>query len=220
MKSSLGVLAAMTLAVAAMGAQAQQWGHGPAARGDHFDGRFNHNHYYAPRGAYIGAMPGRPYPLYGGRYYYSGGVWYAPRGPGFVVVGAPVGVFVPLLPPFYTTVWIGGAPYYYANDTYYTWDAAQNGYQVVQPPADAPAVGGDTQPQAASDDLYVYPQNNQTADQQSNDKYECHKWANSQTGFDPTQTAGGVTPDQLEAKRADYQRAMKACLEGRGYSVR
>ena len=28
---------------------------------------------------------------------------------------------VQVLPPFYTTVWFGGLPYYYANDTYYAW---------------------------------------------------------------------------------------------------
>ena len=34
------------------------------------------------------------------------------------------------------------------------------------------------------------------------------------------QSAGGVSPDQVAAKRVDYQRATRACLEGRGYSVR
>jgi hypothetical protein len=68
--------------------------------------------------------------------------------------------------------------------------------------------------------VYIYPQNGQSADQQSNDKYECHKWANSQTGYDPTQSSGGVSPDEAAEKRAAYQRAMRACLEGRGYSVR
>jgi len=181
----------------------------------HYDARYSHNQYYAPRGAYYNAVPGRPV-FVGGHYYYSGGVWYAPRGPGFVVVAAPVGLFVPVLPPFYTTLWIGGFPYYYANDTYYTWRADQQGYEVVEPPNDQNAT---TQP-PSSDDLFIYPQNGQSADQQANDKYECHKWAASQTGFDPTQSAGGVPPDQLDARRADYQRAMRACLEGRGYSVR
>ncbi len=63
-------------------------------------------------------------------------VWYAPRGSSFVVVAAPVGMFVPVLPPFYTTLWIGGLPYYYANDTYYVWRDAQDGYEVVDPPND------------------------------------------------------------------------------------
>ena len=57
----------------------------------------------------------------GGRYWYSGGVWYNSGPRGFVVIGAPIGAFVPVLPPYYTTVYFGGVPYYYANDTYYIW---------------------------------------------------------------------------------------------------
>jgi uncharacterized protein involved in type VI secretion and phage assembly len=61
----------------------------------------------------------------------------------------------------------------------------------------------------------VYPKDGQTQEQIGKDKYECHKWAVSQTGFDPTQ-AGGSAPN----RRMDYIRAQTACLEGRGYSVK
>jgi hypothetical protein len=216
----VAVILASSLGTA--GAQSPQHGgsapHGGPPPQAHYDGRYSHNQYYAPHGAYYGAVPGRPIYVggYGGHYYYSGGVWYAPRGSGFVVVAAPVGLFVPVLPPFYTTLWIGGFPYYYANDTYYAWSAGQQGYEVVAPPADQ----GASTPPPPSDDLFIYPQNGQSEEQQSNDKYECHKWAASQTGFDPTQSAGGAPPDEAAARRADYQRAMRACLEGRGYSVR
>ena len=71
----------------------------------------------------------------------------------------------------------------------------------------APAAG-------SSGELIAYPKNGQTADQQSKDKYECHKWAVGQTGYDPT--TGAAAP---AAKRPDYMRAQAACLEGRGYSV-
>lgn len=193
-------------------------GEGPA-RGERFDARHGHNQYYPVRGGLVGAVPGRAVVVErpGGRFYYSGGIWYAPRGPSFVIVGAPIGAFVPVLPPFYTTVWVGGFPYYYANDTYYAWRDADNGYEVVEPPGGAQGASTEAPP---SDDLFIYPQRNQTADQQANDKYDCHRWASSQTGFDPTQSGGGVPPDQSQAKRAEYQRAMRACLEGRGYSVR
>ena len=180
-----------------------------------FDGHYSHNQYYAPRGAYYPSVPGRPIPA-GGRYWYSGGVWYAPRGPGFVVVPAPIGVYVPVLPPYYTTLWIGGFPYYYANYTYYAWRPDQMGYEVVSPPETEVAT---TEP-PSNEELYIYPQHDQPPEQQATDKYECHQWAVSQTGFDPTQATGGVAPEQAAAKRADYQRATKACLEGRGYSVR
>jgi hypothetical protein len=189
----------------------------------HFDARYSHNHYYPDRGGVVRGLPtgavafNRP----GGQFFYSGGVWYAPRGPNFVIVGAPFGVFVPVLPPFYTTLWIGGFPYYYANDTYYTWDASQNGYEVVAPPNDQGATTDAPQPPPPQgDQMYIYPQNGQSDEQQATDKYECHKWAASQSGFDPTQPSGGVPPDQLGSQRANYQRAMSACLQGRGYSAR
>jgi hypothetical protein len=139
--------------------------------------------------------------------------------------------------------------------------------------------------------VYAYPQNGQSADQQSRDRYDCSLWAVQQTGFDPsapnvptydrvvvsgpppgTGTAigaiagavlgaaispdwdrgagavfGGLTgamigsasdasraqqnemamseQDRAQAaamaqKASDYRRAISACLEGRGYSVK
>jgi hypothetical protein len=199
---------------------------------NHMDGRFNHNHYYPERGFYVHDLPrdriivGGPR---GGRYWYSGGVWYSNGPRGFVVIGAPVGLFVPVLPPYYTTVYYGGAPYYYANDTYDTWRDSNQQYEVVDPPGDPNAPPGDPNaasidapppPPANKDDVFVYPKNGQSEEDQSRDKYECHKWAQGESGFDPTQPNGGVSPDQSGSKRAAYQRAMGACLEGRGYSVK
>jgi hypothetical protein len=131
-------------------------------------------------------------------------------------------VFVPVLPPYYTTVWVGGAPYYYANDTYYTWRDSNQQYEVVDPPADPNAASTDAPPPPPSPtgDVFVYPKNGQSDETQSRDKYECHKWAQGESGFDPTQPNGGVSPDEANGKRAAYQRAMGACLEGRGYSVK
>jgi hypothetical protein len=126
-------------------------------------------------------------------------------------------VFVPVLPAFYTTVWFGGVPYYYANDTYYAWRDSDRQYEVVDPPGADQAASMQAPP---TDDVFVYPKNGQSPDLQARDKYECHKWASGETGFDPTQSGGGVPPDQTGAKRAAYQRAMGACLEGRGYSVK
>ena len=220
-----GALVAMTLAAGSASAQQNFHGGGPRmAPPQHMDPRYGNNHFYPNRGAVVGGVPGRPvvFDRPGGRFYYSGGVWYAPRGAGFVVVAAPIGVFVPVLPPYYTTVWIAGLPYYYADDTYYTWDPSQSGYEVVAPPGDTAGATTDAPqpPPPQGDQMYIYPQNGQSAEQQASDKYECHKWASSQTGFDPTQPGGAVPPDQLDARRADYRRAMIACLEGRGYSAR
>ena len=38
---------------------------------------------------------------------------------------------------------------------------------------------------ALAQDLFVYPKNNQTAEQQQKDQGECYTWARNQTGFDP-----------------------------------
>jgi hypothetical protein len=212
---------AVAFALAVGTAQADPHG-GPGPRGsDHMDARFGHNHSYPSRGYEVRDLPRDRFVVnrFNHRYYYSGGIWYEPRGPRFVVVGPPVGVFVPVLPSYYTTVYFGGAPYYYANDTYYTWRADSNQYEVVDPPGDENAAQTETQAQP-SDDVYIYPKNGQSEEQQGKDKYECHKWASEQSGFDPTQSGGGVPPDQSDSSRAAYQRAMGACLDGRGYSVK
>jgi hypothetical protein len=56
--------------------------------------------------------------------------------------------------------------------------------------------------------------------QQARDRYECDIWAAGQTGFDPTKDYGGLPPNGVTAKRADYLRAQAACFEARGYLVR
>jgi hypothetical protein len=168
--------------------------------------------YYGRGGAYYG----RGY--YGGGYWH-GGFWYGPR--------FGYGWFLPILPAFYGTYWFGGIPYYYANDAYYTWSPDYNGYVQTDPPSGAvpddgsaapppgsaaPPPGGAAPP--PSGQTYDYPKNGQSADQEANDRYQCHQWAVSQSGFDPTRNGAGA------AGQADYSRALTACMQGRGYSVR
>jgi hypothetical protein len=200
-------------------------------RGQVLDARYNHGRYYAPVGTFARTLPAdyRPYYHGGAPYYFSGGVWYAPRAGGFLVVTPPVGLVVSVLPPYYSTVWFGGVPYYYADSVYYTWQPDQNGYAVASPPPDAgapPPDGGDgSQPPPAAPqsgqpmDFIIYPKNGQSKDQQAADEYECHNWARSQTGFDPTQAGGGVAPGDADRAHSNYDRAMSACLQGRGYQV-
>ncbi len=199
----------------------------------HLDGRFAHNHYYYDRGYAVHTPPdGGLANLHAGgeRYYYHGGNWYRWRGDrwwhfdrwwhgGWVVSGPPVGLFVPLLPPYYTTVWWGGAPYYYANETYYVWDAGQKEYRVVAPPGGLDAAGMTPAPVAAgaSAQLFAYPSKGQSAEQQSRDRAECHQWATAESGYDPT-AADAAT--QASDKRDAYFRAQVACLEARGYAVK
>jgi len=39
--------------------------------------------------------------------------------------------------------------------------------------------------QAMAQELYIYPANGQSAEQQDKDKFECYNWAKNDTGFDP-----------------------------------
>jgi hypothetical protein len=41
-------------------------------------------------------------------------------------------------------------------------------------------------PPAAGQQVYIYPNQGQSTQQQSRDRYECHSWAVQQTGVDPT----------------------------------
>jgi hypothetical protein len=67
--------------------------------------------------------------------------------------------------------------------------------------------------QLIAQDLYVYPQKGQSADQQDRDRYECHSWAVQQTGFDPTRPQSGAAtsasappPPQPEAPQGGVGR--------------
>jgi hypothetical protein len=120
-------------------------GESGTATHQHLDARFAHNRYYYDRGFAVGTRPtggvanligpdGERYYFQAGNWYRWRGDWYRCWGGAWVVVDAPVGLFVPVLPPHYSTIWRSGTRYGYANEAYYVWDPARNGYQVVAPP--------------------------------------------------------------------------------------
>ncbi len=151
----------------------------------------------------------------GSRYYFHDGAWFrAHSGGHFVVVAPPIGLFVNFLPPYYATVWVRGVPYYYANNIYYSHYA--DGYRVVEPPEENAV----SQTPPPADQLFIYPRHGQNEKQQADDRYQCHVWAVDQTGFDPTRPQTGSSTEQRNDKHADYQRALAACLDGRGYTVK
>ncbi len=225
MRLSLQTLTlACVIATAGVTAHAEEHGgHGWHAaprdgRGFVLDGRYNHGHYYPEFGAQVRVLPDgyRPYYWRGSPYYCYGGVWYAPGAAGFVVVRPPIGLTVAVLPPYYSTLWFGGVPYYYANNVYYNW--TPGGYVVVDPPANADEPGAPPPPQThGAEDLIVYPKNGQTREQQAADDFECHNWAKSQSGFDPSDPNGGGAAGR---QRSGYDRAKGACMQARGYEVR
>jgi Family of unknown function (DUF6515) len=184
---------------------------------EHIDHRHGHERAYVDRGVVVAAVPHDAVVVRDGanRYWFHGGIWYRPEGGHYVVIAPPVGVFVPVLPPFYTTLMLGGVPFYYANDAYYVWREPEHQYEVVDPPQNVESA---TVTPAPAQNAFVYPKKGQTAEQQAKDRYECHLWAVGQTGFDPTTATGDA--DSASTKRADYQRATSACLEARDYTVR
>jgi hypothetical protein len=180
------------------------------------DARYHLNRAYPARGQIIRTIP-RNYRVVvhrGVSYRFHDGAWYRPRGNSFVVVAPPIGLFVSFLPPYYSTIWVRGVPYYYANDVYYAHSGS--GYKIVEPPTEATV----SEAPPPADELFIYPRNGQNEQQQAEDRYQCHRWAVSQTGFDPTQPQTGGAETQRMDKRTDYQRAMAACLDGRGYTVK
>jgi hypothetical protein len=170
--------------------------------------------------------------------YWRGGFWPA------AYYGWSYPLFLGFLPALYATYWWDGIPYYYVNNVYYNYDAADNGYVAVDPPpvsnggysddvnaaaAAGPQAGnsGDNAPPngaaagpaggGVGAGLIIYPRNGQSDQQQATDKFQCHDWAKGQTGFDPTsQASSGASVNA----RSSYARAMSACLDARGYTVR
>ncbi len=210
---------------------------------NYLDDRYHHDHYYPPIGYRFGRLPpGYHNVMFRGvHYFFADALWYAFDGVGYAVVAPPFGVMVPVLPPYYTTVWLGGVPYYYANSVYYA--QSPQGYVVVPAPAGpvaatppapvgtpagnavveegpvpaapprSPSPPGTVGPTAQ---LFIYPRQGQSTEVQAKDRNECHAWATNQLGTDPTLPGDGRLADRL----GDYQRAMDACLDARGYTVR
>lgn len=189
------------------------------------DSRYQHNRSYPVRGQSLRALP-RDYRavIHGrSRYYSSHGVWYRHDRGRYFVVAPPIGLFVPVLPLAYATVWMQGIPYYYANETYYT--QTPGGYVVVEPPQGEVTEGPpdtevDESEDIAGEKMFIYPRNGQSEEQQAKDRYECHKWAFEKTNYDPTKFPSKIPADQIMNARADYQRAMAACLDSRGYTAK
>ncbi|MBS0418850.1 MAG: hypothetical protein JSR66_14135 [Proteobacteria bacterium] len=67
--------------------------------------------------------------------------------------------------------------------------------------------------------VFLYPRNGQSADQQARDRYDCYRFAVSQSGFDPMRSGANPPPPGSEAQ-SDFERAQSACFEGRGYTNR
>jgi hypothetical protein len=98
---------------------------------------------------------------------------------------------------------------------YYRYNNSVRQYEQVTPPASL--TGQAATPAAESTELFAYPKNGQTDQQQAKDKAECKSWAGTQNGLD---APAGANTQPDAARLAGYLRAQTACLEGRGYIVK
>ncbi|MHC8385319.1 DUF6515 family protein [Pseudomonas sp. LB3P14] len=172
------------------------WGSGPQYRPGHVIDRF----------------PDRDYrvPYRGQDYFYSGGYWYRPLGPRYVVVQPPRGIRVHYMPDYAREVWIGGALLFLAAGSYYAYEESTQDYVVVEPP-----VQPQPQPVSNSYDVVAYPANGQSPEQVNQDGYECYQYAVQQSGFDPRTATYQPDPSVVQA----YRQAQGNCLSSRGYQV-
>jgi len=180
--------------------------------------QFKRDHDYPKIGHRVPRLPERRRPIrfHDHDYFFQGGIWYEPFGISYVVVQPPIGILVPLLPPYYSTLWIGDVAYYYANGVYYIWRPDLDTYEVVEKPItpkDSDKISSMT------DKLFVYPKQGQSKNQQEDDRFACYQFGVKESGYDPVQPPSGENAGNLSKKREDYRRAEKACLEGKGYSV-
>ena len=144
------------------------WGPGPQHRPGYVIDRFPDRNYRVP--------------YRGQDYFFSGGYWYRPQGPRYVVVTPPYGIRVQYLPDYAREVRVGGSLLFLAAGAYYAYEESTRQYVVVQPPAEAPPPP--PPPQGEGYDVVAYPANGQSPAQVQQDGYDCYRWAVQQSGFD------------------------------------
>jgi len=127
----------------------------------------------------------------GPRYYYPPAYYYPP----------PPSYYYPPPPP---------------PDYYYSPPPPSNYYP---PPPEASQAPPSTS-QGAGGRMFIYPRQSQSEEQQNKDFDACHTWAVSQTGFDPAKPPAGAPDAQTIQKSSDYLRAISACFDARGYTLR
>lgn len=175
------------------------WGPGPQHRPGYVIDRFPDRNYRVP--------------YRGQDYFFSGGYWYRPQGPRYVVVTPPYGIRVQYLPDYAREVRVGGSLLFLAAGAYYAYEESTRQYVVVQPPAEAPPPP--PPPQGESYDVVAYPANGQSPAQVQQDGYDCYRWAVQQSGFDPRTVTYAPDPAVVQA----YRQAQGNCLSSRGYQV-
>lgn len=148
--------------------------------------------------------------------YYGGPVYGPAYGP---VYGPGYGTYVSSLPAGAVSVTVGGGHYWrYGGSWYRPWGPR---WVLVAPPVvygpppvivqERPAVVVEEGPPPvkippSKPDPIIYPRNGQNAQQTEADRQECNRWATTQ-------------PSAM-ADASVFHRAVEACMDGRGYSMK
>ena len=140
-------------------------------------------------------------------YYYANDVYYTPypSGPGYVVVDPPANIDSAVVGPPAAAVPPTAAIYPPPPPPPLV-QSSETAIKVVPSPPE-PAANTNSEP------MFVYPAKGQSISRMNKDRTQCAKQATGQTNYDPASGVG----DTLQ--RDDYQRAVKTCLEERGYTV-
>ena len=179
--------------------QGNGWGAGPQYRPGYIVDRFPGQHWQVP--------------YRGQNYFFSGGYWYRPQGPRYIVVQPPYGIRVGYLPDYAREVWVGSTLLFLAAGAYYAYQPGTQDYIVVQPPT---PVAQPVQPPVNNGyDVVAWPMNGQSPAQINQDRYDCYRWSVDQSHFDPAHMAYAPAPSVVQA----YRQAQGTCLSSRGYQV-
>lgn len=94
-----------------------------------------YRHYYRPHGSFYSTLPAGvlTLSLAGGLFYYHMGTYYRPSDRGYVVVRAPIGARVRVLPEECSPLYIDGRRYFVCDDVYYQPDG--DDYVVIERPS-------------------------------------------------------------------------------------
>ncbi len=168
------------------------WGPGPQYRPGYVVDRFPDRNWRVP--------------YRGQDYFFSGGYWYRPQGPRYVVVAPPRGIRVSYLPDYAREVWVGSSLFFLAAGAYYLYQEDTQDYVVVDPPTAAPQVA--PPPSGNGYDVVAYPANGQSPQQVQQDGEDCYRWAVQQSGFDPARVTYAPDPAVVQT----YRQAQGSCL--------
>jgi hypothetical protein len=67
---------------------------------------------------------------------------------------------------------------------------------------------------AQNSDMYIYPAKGQDQNKQNEDRYDCHSWAVSQTGFDPSKPQMTSAPSGAQQYRPSQPHVLRGGARG------